>query len=110
MQKVEPSWSVVVLVCANERDPSAQKSSCGAAAGRELRRWLRDRVREHGQKRSVLVSTVRCLSVCPANGTTVCTMAQSAAGMQRQTMVVDASADREALWDELKACLDGANT
>ena len=93
-----------VLVCANQREPGADKPSCGLDRATELRSWLKDRIRERGLKTRILASRTTCLQVCSAHGVTVDIVPCGASGT-RKMVIVDPQADREALWSEIERCL-----
>jgi len=95
MKEVNPSWTLTVVVCANERSPESGRRSCGKAAGRELRYWLRDRAREEGIRDAMVVHAGGCMDVCGL-GTTVTLLGPSV-----RRVWITGSQDREALWDEV---------
>ncbi len=99
----------MVLVCANERDRLSGRNSCGHAAGGALRKWLRDRARIEGIKGEVLVSTVRCLGICPDRGTTIAALPDPTSGRERRVWVVETEDDWPAAWQQVKACLLGGD-
>ena len=103
MRTVKPSFTAgVVLVCANQRAPDADKPSCGDARGTELRAWLKDRIKHERLKGVVLSSRTTCLGVCSRHGVTVAIVPS---GGEARMLVVDAENEREALWEQVRGCL-----
>ncbi|MEZ4318017.1 MAG: hypothetical protein R3F61_10955 [Myxococcota bacterium] len=96
MEEVDPTWSVAVVVCGNERAAGSSRGCCGRERGRELRMWLRDRARAEGIRSALVVHLGGCMDVCGA-GTTV---ALHGRGGDRRVLVVEPD-DREALWHEV---------
>lgn len=58
---MEPSWSLSVVVCCNER---AGRACCGRARGEALRDALRDRARELGVRKDLVVHRGSCMGIC----------------------------------------------
>ena len=65
------SWTLLVLVCGNERSAASGRPSCGRERASRLRRHLRDRARSAGLRDAVVISRTTCLGVCSPRGTTV---------------------------------------
>jgi hypothetical protein len=99
--EVCPWKTGVVLICKNQRLPGATRPSCGEAAGRELKSWLKKKTREGGGGLAqARVLTTSCLDICPADGVAV------AVEPGGKAVVVDADHDREALLSMLQAHFD----
>ncbi len=82
----------VVLVCINEREPGHAKPSCGRAAGKHLKGWLKSRARaEDGPVSKCRVLETSCLDTCPADGLAVALMPGN------RTLVIDPETERDAL-------------
>jgi len=87
----------VVLVCVNQREPSAARPSCGLERGEKLRHWLKLNARARsGPVSSCRVLATSCLDACPADGVAVAIMPGD------EVVVVDPEADREALLDRVE--------
>ena len=97
MQSFPPKWSCLVLVCANERPPGAPKPSCGHQGASELRDWLKHQLKADGSWGRARVVESGCLDVC-MTGVTVVINGQT-------RLVLDPSAEREALLAEIRASL-----
>lgn len=65
-----PIPTLQLLVCTNERDPAAGRSSCAPAGGLAVYRTLKDLVKARGLKETVLVTRTGCLHHC-SRGPTV---------------------------------------
>lgn len=106
MQEIKPTWSRgVVLVCGFERPAGTEPPSCGPKGAHELRLWLKDRIQEAGVKAQIRAVTTSCLGVCSAKGVTVALV--PAHGGPQVNLLVDAQADREALWAQIRQALLG---
>lgn len=101
MWDVEPGWLGAVLICHNEREPTALRPSCGGNNGAELRGWLRDRLKRAGFHRQVLCTRSGCLDVCSGKGVTVALLHTD--GARREVIVVEDQDDCEALWRRVLA-------
>jgi (2Fe-2S) ferredoxin len=53
-----------VLVCINERDPSADRPSCRNEGSKKLREELKDAVKNAGLKGKIRVLEVSCMDQC----------------------------------------------
>jgi len=53
-----------ILVCINERDPSASRPSCRNEGAKKLREELKDAVKHAGLKGTVRVLDVSCMDQC----------------------------------------------
>jgi (2Fe-2S) ferredoxin len=53
-----------VLVCINERDPSADRPSCRNEGSKKLREELKDAIKNAGLKGKVRVLEVSCMDQC----------------------------------------------
>jgi predicted metal-binding protein len=86
-----------LLICTNSRPPGAPKPSCGHHGAAALREDLKKAVREAGYKGALKVTATGCLDVCPAAGVAVSFYPDDS------HFIVEAQADREALWQMLTA-------
>ncbi len=100
MQPVQPRWTHAVLVCCNEREEG--RPFCGQAGGEALVGWLRDRAREEGIKKRLVIHRTGCLSSCAAAGNTVAII-----GPEGRSVFKVREEDREALWKAVRAAVDG---
>lgn len=57
-----------LLVCANLRDPSTGKPSCGQNGAQALVEELKKTVKARGLKGRVVVTKSGCLDICPEKG------------------------------------------
>ena len=100
MQPVKPPCTTRhLLVCTNARPPGAPKPSCGHHGAIALRDELKRAVKEAGLKGALKVTATGCLDYCPAQGVAVGFYPEDA------HYIVDAEADRAALWSALTAGL-----
>ena len=53
-----------LLICSNNRGPDHPRGSCGEKGGEKLVGLMKDLLREHGLKETVLVSRTGCLKHC----------------------------------------------
>lgn len=100
MQSSPPKWKTLVLVCDNERPADAPKPSCRPQGGAELREWLKAELKREGLWGEVRVLSTSCLDACK-QGVTV------AVDNGRERLIVDASAEREALLARIRELARG---
>jgi (2Fe-2S) ferredoxin len=60
-----------VFVCENERDPKDPRGCCFARGGREVRKALKQQLREAGLAGTVRANTAGCLDACESGVTVV---------------------------------------
>ena len=65
-----PKPRLQILVCCNERDPSASKPSCSPRGAVGVYHRFKDRVKERGLREGVMVTRTGCLKHC-SRGVTV---------------------------------------
>lgn len=99
METRAPTWNLAVLVCCNVRRPEHPRSSCGAG-GDDLVGFLRDRARDIGRKKQLVVHRTGCLNAC-GGGTSIALLSPD----ERTILKVDTS-DREAVWSAVCDALD----
>ena len=93
-----------MVMCDHRRPAGAPKPSCGDHGAEELRAWLKQQLREEGNWGKARVVTASCLDTCPARGVTLTLQGRLGDGSVR---IVDPEADRQALLEEIRACVSG---
>lgn len=104
MRDVRLTWTACTLVCTHERPDDADRASCGAARGSELRDWLKARAKAEGLKGVVLTAKSSCLGVCSPLGVTIAVLPPGGATAS-QARVVTSDEDREVLWAWVREAL-----
>ena len=69
MKSVKKPYEIrQLLVCANLRDPTTGKASCGQNGAQALLDQLKKTVKERGLKGRYVVTKTGCLDICPDKG------------------------------------------
>ncbi len=111
MQNVNPKWlkSGLVLVCERcfkERIPEEDPDAAERIGDFHLRNWLKDRLKEDGRWGPIRAISTSCMDVCARGRVTLCIEPQDG---ETTVMVVDPVADREAIYREIVARLNGGD-
>ena len=111
MQQVAPKWlrSGLVMVCERcfkERIPEEDPEIAGRIGDFNLRNWLKERLKEEGRWGAIRAISTSCMDVCARGRVTVCIEPQDG---EPSVMVVDPLEDREELYREIVARLNGSS-
>ena len=103
MQDVNPKWLAKSLVlvcerCFKERIPEEDPEVAASIGDFHLRNWLKERLKADGLWGAVRAISTSCMDVCARGRVTVCIQPQTD---ETTVMVVDPTADREALYREI---------
>lgn len=100
MKCVDPASPKLLLVCGMHRKPGAQNPSCGPLGSEDLRRFLKQELKDRGLWRSqIRVATVDCLGICSGEGVSL-----QFPGDER-VWIVDPAADRDAVLAKILATI-----
>lgn len=100
MKCVPPASPSLVLVCGMHRKPGAQNPSCGPLGSEDLRRFLKQELKDRGLWRSqIRVATVDCLGICSGEGVSL-----QFPGDER-VWIVDAKGEKDEVLERVLALL-----